>query len=422
MAACRRNRTGLFCAALLAAAVMMASTGTASAAGFAINEQGAAATGRACAVTAVADTPSAVFYNPAGLAFQEGLGLELGDTLIFPLASHEDPGTGTVTDAEFNVFYPPSLYLSYLVKEKVALAFGFFVPYGLGVQWPRGWLGFQEVEHIALQVFTFNPSVAWSPAAWLSIGGGVDIAYATVELAKGINFIDEHGEFEAAGKALGIGGNAGLLMKFWGGRFNFGLNYRSSVSLDFAGDGDFTVPDTFGSLLEDQPLKTSLTLPHVLTIGFAGRPIEMLSISLDLTVTGWSSFEEFGIEFPEDIDRDEDEKLTSIEPRNWRNVIAVRLGAEVTPKKWLAVRAGLAYDQSPSPDSTLSPTLPDSSRILVAAGAGFNLPRGFVIDVAYMYVHMLERTASGESFPGTYNASAHLIGVSFGYRWVKKKK
>ena len=86
------------------------------------------------------------------------------------------------------------------------------------------------------------------------------------------------------------------------------------------------------------------------------------------------------------------------------------------------VRAGLAYDQTPSPGSTLSPTLPDSSRILVAAGAGFNLPRGFVIDVAYMYVHMLERSASGENFPGTYNASAHLIGLSFGYRWVKKKK
>ncbi|MBW2186420.1 MAG: outer membrane protein transport protein, partial [Deltaproteobacteria bacterium] len=51
-------------------------------AGFHIREQGAKAMGMANAFVAQADDPSAIFYNPAGIAFQSGTQVSLGVTVI----------------------------------------------------------------------------------------------------------------------------------------------------------------------------------------------------------------------------------------------------------------------------------------------------------------------------------------------------
>jgi long-subunit fatty acid transport protein len=50
--------------------------------GFAIDEQGAAAMGRANAFSAQADDPSALFYNPAGIGQLEGTEISVGTTFI----------------------------------------------------------------------------------------------------------------------------------------------------------------------------------------------------------------------------------------------------------------------------------------------------------------------------------------------------
>ena len=403
---------------LLAALPALLAPAPARGAGFGISEQNASATGRAGAFTAVADSPSAIYYNPAGLGLQKGLGIEAGITLIFPLGSHEDPATGLVTDSESSVFYPPTVYASYRLPERVAIGLGFFVPFGLGISWPEDWIGFEQIQSIDLQTYFINPTVAWSPFEWLSIGAGVDIVRSVVELKRGINFIDERGSLHAAGSAWGWGGNAGLLIRLLGGRLSFGLSYRSAVKLVFAGSADFTVPPAFALLLEDQPIETSLTLPHTLSMGIAGKPASMVTLSADVTVTTWSTFKEFGLRFPEDVGKPEGEKLSQSEPRNWRNVYAVRLGAEVRPPlKWLVLRAGLAYDRTPSPTNTLSPTLPDADRIEVAAGAGFLIPKGLSLDLAYMYIYFFERSSSGEAFPATYRCSAHLVGLTLGYHY-----
>ena len=109
-----------------------------------------------------------IFAHLPGLGFQKGLGLEIGDTLVFPWGQHEDPDTGDVTEAEPNVFYPPTFYASYVLPKRIALGFGFFVPFGLGIEWPRSWIGFEEIEKIDVQNMFFNPTIAWAPLPWFS--------------------------------------------------------------------------------------------------------------------------------------------------------------------------------------------------------------------------------------------------------------
>ena len=405
--------------AACAAASMLLLSGIASGAGFAIYEQGAKATGMGGSAAGIADTPSAIFYNPAGLGFQKGLGLEIGDTLIFPQGEHEDPGTGEVTEAEPGIFYPPTFYASYVLPQRVAFGLGLFVPYGLGIHWPSGWAGFEEIEKIDVQNIFLNPTVAWAPLEWLSIAAGFDAVHASVELRKGLDFVTDRGTLHGAAEAWGFGANAGVLFRFLDGRLSWGVSYRSAVKLDFEGDADFQVPLPFESMLEDQPLESRLVLPHSVAIGMAGLPAEWLTLSLDVVFTTWSTFREFGFTFPEDEGKPEDEQLSSYEPRDWKNVFGLRLGGELRPPcmQGVAFRLGLVYDRNPSPSHTMSPSLPDSDRIDVSAGAGYTFRFGLSIDLAYMLVWFFERTSGGESFPGTYRSHAHLVGLSLGYRF-----
>ena len=126
------------------AIVLVLLLGTASpvfSAGFHVHEQGIKAMGMGNAFTAQADDPSALFYNPAGIAFQEGTQISLGTLIInvpetkFSGTVHNvgkitipnpDPATAPVAptitlpgvdmtvsgeEARKDIFFPPHLYV-----------------------------------------------------------------------------------------------------------------------------------------------------------------------------------------------------------------------------------------------------------------------------------------------------------------------
>lgn len=75
----------------------LAGTATlAAAAGFKVNEQGAKAMGMANAFVAQADDPSALFYNPAGIAFLKGIQVNLG-SLVIAVPQTEFTGTAPLS-------------------------------------------------------------------------------------------------------------------------------------------------------------------------------------------------------------------------------------------------------------------------------------------------------------------------------------
>ncbi len=206
-----------------------------SGAGFLIYEHGAAAMAMAGAFVSVANNPSAVFHNPAGLAFLPGTQVSLGTTLIIPRGSLElnkwpDPRFTNV-EQERQVFYPSTLYFSHKIGEKVAVGFGFFSPYGLGTKWPKDY----PLRYIAvkddLKTFFFNPAIAFQLSPKLAVGVGVSYIYSTlsfdlVQLAD-LSFInplfksyDVPVNLEATGHGYGF--NAGVLYREE--NFSFGIN------------------------------------------------------------------------------------------------------------------------------------------------------------------------------------------------------
>ncbi len=77
----RRGRVSSH-AALVALVLLFLSAAPAFPAGFSIFAQGAKASGMGLAFTAVADDPSAIFYNPAGLGWQKHFSSYAGGSLL----------------------------------------------------------------------------------------------------------------------------------------------------------------------------------------------------------------------------------------------------------------------------------------------------------------------------------------------------
>src|SRR5690242_10829338 len=109
----------------------------AGASGYHIDEQDARATGRAGAVTASPGNPSAIYYNPGGVAQLTGLGIEVGGSLVSPSATFKSAVNGAETDADTHVSFLPQAYATYRFSDLFAAGLGFNSPFGLRLKWPE---------------------------------------------------------------------------------------------------------------------------------------------------------------------------------------------------------------------------------------------------------------------------------------------
>lgn len=424
-------------AALIAIAGLVVGAGQARAAGFGINEHSARAMGMANAYTAVADSPGTMFFNPAGIAQLEGLQLEAGVTMIAPLTSYTGNIPGTSTEVTFDTqlvseegpAFLPNIYASYRIHELVAAGVGFYAPYGLTVLWPEStsangqdvsWWGRGIVQRIALETIFLNPTVAVKVHDRVYVGAGVNVIKSAVTLDRRVTLsssLEDDIDVKLSADTWGVGATAGVLIKVLPDLLNVGINYRSAAKLSFEGSAGFTKDGSVDNIatglrtrLVDDNVEGELTLPHVIGFGIAAFPLDDLTVGFNFEVTTWSTYDELAFDF------ENNPELSSSEPKNWENAITVRVGAEYRLLPALALRAGFIFDQSPVPQASLGPELPDGDRYEFTLGGGYEF-LDFRVDLAYQFLTTGElETIDASPLQGTYTAAAHLVGLSLGYK------
>jgi long-chain fatty acid transport protein len=387
----------------------------AKAAGFILNEQSAAATGRAGAVVARPDHPSAIFWNPAGIAALPGINAYVGVNAVSPKASFTDATDDSTTDATTPMAYTPNAYATYRINGLLSAGIGINSPFGLGVEWPETSPGRQVVREQALRTFFISPVVGADLSELvpgLLVGGGVDVVPAQVYLSRDVVFGDSVGTAEIGGSALGFGGRIGVSYSPEPlPALAVGVAYRSPVRLSFSGDANFTIDQAYRDALPaDGDVSTEITLPQSVLGGVSYAPVSALTLEVDVNWIDWSAYDDLVVDLPGD------DSLTST--RDWNDTIVVRAGAEYRMGE-LALRAGYAYDPTPVPDETLDFTLPDIDRNVVTLGAGYALPMGLTVDVAGLYVlpakHTTSDAANTPRYKGTYDVSAWVLALGIGF-------
>jgi hypothetical protein len=136
-------------AKLLTVALLIAAPLQVVANGMRLVSQDGFGTARGEAFVATANNPSAVYYNPAGIArlsgdeFRLGIyGIYLDPTFEPPAAA---PNSGNTYHIENNLAAAPQFFYTHaLEKVPLSLGLGIYAPYGAGVSWPQD-TGFRSV-------------------------------------------------------------------------------------------------------------------------------------------------------------------------------------------------------------------------------------------------------------------------------------
>ncbi|MGE5753782.1 MAG: OmpP1/FadL family transporter [Deltaproteobacteria bacterium] len=445
---------------LIVLVVLVFTSTSATAAGFRLPEAGAKAMGMGFAFTAQADDPSAIYFNPAGITQLEGQNVMVGATYIkengatftgtTPLTLNTSTGTfdvrsETQKDLDFVV---PNAYWTRKASPNFAYGIGFFVPFGLAQEYQNKQTGIfrNQVNKVEIETFVVNPTVAWKVNDVLSLGAGIDFMYGKAKLAQtgvvrlGAAPLDQVNLFQLDldGDGTAWGYNFGVLLvpsKNW----KVGASYRSPFRLDIKDGGveirainstvpfvpgtggPFTAAQVFGGTSFDTAASTSIHMPATAALGIA-YVRDRLTLEADLDATFWHSFKSLII----DIHNNTPLLPDAVRPENWKDVVAVRVGAEYRVTEPFAVRAGFAYDPTPVPASTMSPLLPDADRLNYMAGLGYKY-KNWTFDGSYFYVDKKDRTVNnqqnaaapsvGSGFNGTWSGDAHLVALDIGYRF-----
>ena len=347
-----------------------------AAAGFSIFEQGAKAMGMAGAFTAQADDPSAMYHNIGGLAFLDGLQVAVGTTLIGQTTSDffgADPFPGRGADGERTdtIFFPSHVYATYELAPRWRAGLAVNSPFGLATEWknPDTWPGRAISYDAEMRTFDLTAGVGWQVAPTFGVGAGVTARWSDLELNRRLLLphpisglpVDVADATLDSDLDSGVGYTVGLLHKP-SPRIQWGLSYRSKITVDYGGDlrldqiptGLAPFDQLVASVLpfgEDIPVSTSIEFPDLASLGVGFAVGARSWVEVDFDWTGWSSFDRLKVDVPSEpqfaIDRQE----------RWENVWSYRFGYRWRGAGRTEWRLGYAYDESPQPVRSVSPLL-----------------------------------------------------------------
>lgn len=436
-----RRRGGFIGKALAITAIGALAAGPMYAAGFSIFEQGAKAMGMAGAFTAQADDPSLLFHNAGGLAFVTEREVSTGFTWITSTKAELDganpfPGEGYHAEQEGLSEFPPHLYWVQPITDTWKFGLGINAPFGLTTSWeePNQFAGRFISTKAALRTIDINPTIGWQITDNFGLGLGAVARFSDVELNRNVGTINPFTQRVADvgrlslesefGNAIGF--NVGILHKI-GNSFSWGFSYRSKIDMDYEGEArlaqNLTGNAQFDAAVRAQlpferelPVETNIEFPDTASLGLAFALTQNLLLETDFNWTGWSTFDQVPIEFVGGATN----SLPDTEiPEEWDDAQNYRAGLRWTASPTSEWRFGYVFDESPQPEESVSPLLPDADRNGVTIGYGRTGP-GLGYDVALMYLDFEERSRarsfeSEGDFFGTYNTQAVLL--SFTLNW-----
>jgi len=357
------------------------------------------------AFVAVADDPSAIFHNPAGLVYQgRTFNLSVDGFYISPV--HEYVTTdGARVESRYKSSVP-QFFLTFKANSRLTFGFGFYVPYaGGGVDWKEG----AQVQPFksTMGVYSLTPTISYKFSEKLSVGFNLNFYSGVLN----IDMVDAiYGPMKSEEKGSAVSAGFGLMFRP-SQRVSIGLGVRGPAKMTLTGRTEVTFTDpllgTFPILLDSE---TSFDLPWDIELGFAYRVTENLLFSTSAQYTMWSALdrvEKIMINVPVVGDVEETQIM------NYEDILILRVGFEYFISGGVILRGGLGYDRCACPEDTLDyKGNIDVDKFTLIGGIGYRTGRT-QIDFVYAYAagEEREKQISGFPSPERYNLSAAIMGV-----------
>ncbi|EPR5026661.1 outer membrane protein transport protein [Vibrio fluvialis] len=405
------------------------------AAGFQLAEYSATGLGRAYAgEAAIADNAGSQWRNPAMLTYLKGTQISAGALYVNPNVDVEGDvsfygSTSSTSSSDYaNDAVIPNFYISHQVNEKWALGLAFGTNYGMETELDSGFTASHFGDEAMVTTMEANANIAYQLTETVSIGGG-------------IRYVMGEGHFGAKSPAQteALGLTKGTTLKYmegddtsWGWQAGaawqmtpnnrVGFAYKSEVDLKLSGSANMYV-QSYGKVLSDTGYMM-LTLPATAELSTYHQLTDQFALHTSINWTDWSSFEKLQAEL-------DTMGTVMVKEENWKDNYRFAVGAtyQVDPK--LALRSGVAYDTAAVSTKNRTITIPETDRIWLSVGAGYDVTEQLTLDAAFTYIFAKEADILesrgydsdnsaekvGGQFDGQMTGNVWIVGVQASYRF-----
>ncbi|OQB88662.1 MAG: putative outer membrane protein precursor [Verrucomicrobia bacterium ADurb.Bin118] len=397
-----------------------ASVPAARASGFRVASHDAFASARGEAFVATADNPSAIYYNPAGIAQLKGHQVRGG---AYGLYLHPTFGR---YESEKDLQAVPQLFYTYSPDDfPLSFGLGVYSPYGLSTRWPHE-SGFRTVAtEASLRYFTINPVVAWQVCPSLSLAAGVTANYAEMDLRQGLFWPTQPWDgFKFKGDGWDVGYNLGLLWKLHE-KVAIGAAFRSTTTVKLEGNtesfNDVPIPGLgLPAWRERIPARANFPFPWNAVFGISYRPTPQWNFEFNADYTGWDRLGTVSVRqhhaplvLPQEI----------AVPLQWKASWYYEFGVtRYLNDRWL-VSAGYIFNENSVPDAHYLPVVADLDRHFFCVGTGFHGDR-LAVDLTYQFGYGPSHTVRGsalspigQSADGKYKFLSHAVLLTLGWQF-----
>jgi long-chain fatty acid transport protein len=399
---------------LLAVGLSAGFATSASAGGFDIHEQSTVFMGSASAGAAAGGSIGSMYWNPAAMASVPGTNTESSYTLILPYAdvdAHWGPFSGNSGNIGIDAATSAS-YGSYQVSKDFWLGIGINSPFGLATKpenmsYPGNILG----QTTKLTMIDANPTFAYRIAPGVTIGAGVQIAWAQAKLQfQEVPGVPSQAQF--LGTDWAYGGTAGIMLEPMRGT-TIGLGYRSQMDLDLGGR---LKQPLLGASFD---ASSTLKLPDLVTLSLRQEISPYARLLGTVEWSNWSRFKSLEV------------TSNGLPPTgsagvqaNWSDGWFFSVGGEYDYTPALTLRGGVAYELSPEDSAEKRFTIiPDNNRIWLNVGASYRWNDWLTFDVAYAHLFVQDGAfdsiaPNGIPVSGTINdAAVDIVSVGMRTKW-----
>lgn len=391
-------------------------------------------------------------------------------------------GHNTLTEAV------PFLFYADQYSEQLSWGIGFYVPFGLSSDYDNDFVGRYFADETDIQVLSLQPAIGYKLNEQWSIGGAISVNRVAGTLSKykdhaGLCELGEattnamfgapvyndaycNSHYEVSGDDVAFGYSLGIHGEPIAGT-RIALSYHSEVRYTLKGDSTITntpitganvagspnfivvaphlpaIDKSTGKLAANSQLteksKLALTTPASAAFSIDQQFTDAFSLQFTAAWTEWSKFESIDI-----VSNDANPSISTNTqlppnlnapgyigyiPEQWQNSWSYALGATYVMQPDLTLKAGIASDENPIPQSHKTARIPTSDRTWLTVGANWAVTKKVSLDFAYGYLftgdvsinegeyNVQDEKLYNSNVTGDYSNKAQVFAVQANYHF-----
>lgn len=312
------------------------------------------------AFTGIADDPTAVYFNPAGLDDLDSQVMVGGELVYGPrsyVPLNNDGTSGAPQDTSVVAPVPAIGVVLHFTDDddqpsRFSLGFGVWNTFGGQLSYEK--TGMPALDATTDIVIEADAAAAFHVSDRLAIGAAARFGLGLFHVESTMQPFDSN--LSASG--VGVGMSLAAMYKPTD-TLRVGVTWRSPLRVTTQGDGTVLV----NGANERHEVRHEQKWPQQASVGVGWQTTPLLKLAAQVDWSEWSIMDELTVEFPTSV------LPTQIYPEYWSDTWTVRAGAEFAVSSSAALRAGAYYDTAAVPDRTIERQYTDSDKLGVSAGA-----------------------------------------------------